>query len=390
VRQAESRAKNGLETIPARGFAMSRRTFKYRLYPNRRQREKLQATLDVCRELYNAALQERREAWSSQRKGIHYVEQANQLPDIKAVREDVRAVHSQVLQDVLRRIDKAFQAFFLRCQRGQVPGFPRFRSQSRYGSFTYPQAGFQLNGRLSLSKIGEIKIKLHRPIKGQIKTLTIRRENGTWYACFSCVVEAEPLPANDKAVGLDVGLLSFVTRSDGPGIGNPRLFKRAQKRLRRVQRRVARREKFSKRWKKAVRLVAKIHRKVFNQRNDFQHKLSREIVNNHGVIFVEDLNVKGLSRGLFAKSVHDAGWAAFFQKLSYKAESAGRRFTSVDPRGTSQRCPCGAPNPKRLSDRKHVCLHCGLVTTRDHASAIDILRLGLSLQPLTVVQQGCG
>ena len=337
-----------------RSFAMSRRTFKYRLYPNRQQREKLQATLDVCRELYNAALQERREAWSSHRKSIHYVEQANQLPDIKAIREDVRAVHSQVLQDALRRIDKTFQTFFLRCKRAQVPGFPRFRSESRYDSFTYPQAGFKLSGRLSLSKVGDIKIKLHRPVKGQIKTLTIKRENGMWYACFSCIVEPEPLPANDKATGLDVGLLSFVTRSDGMGIGNPRWFRKAQKRLRRAQRRVARREKFSKRWKKAVRLVAKIHRKVFNQRSDFHHRLSRKIVNNYGVIFVEDLNVKGLSRGLFAKSVHDAGWAAFFQKLSYKAESAGRRFLPVDPRGTSQRCSCGAPNPKRVSDRKHV------------------------------------
>ena len=369
---------------------MSRRTFKYRLYTNRRQREKLQATLEVCRELYNAAVQERREAWSSHRKSIHYVEQANQLPDIKAVREDVRAVHSQVLQDVLRRIDKTFQAFFLRCRRGQVPGFPRFRSKSRYDSFTYPQAGFKLSGRLLLSKIGEIKMKLHRPVKGEIKTLTIKREQGMWYACFSCVVEPEPLPANDKAVGLDVGLRSFVTLNDGTEIGNPRLFQKAQRRLRRAQRRVARREKFSKRWKKAALLVAKIHRKVFNQRNDFQHKLSREIVNNYGMIFVEDLNVKGLSRGLFSKSVHDAGWAAFFQKLSYKAASAGRWFLPVDARGTSQRCPCGAPNIKRLSDREHVCLHCGLVTTRDHASAMEILRLGLSLQPLTVVQQGCG
>jgi len=362
---------------------MPRRTFKYRLYPNRRQREKLQATLDVCRELYNAALQERRDAWSSHRNSIHYVEQANQLSDIKAVRDDVRAVYSQVLQDALRRIDKTFQAFFLRCKRGQVPGFPRFRSERRYDSFTYPQAGFKLSGRLSLSKIGDIKIKLHRPIKGEIKTLTVKRENGMLYACFSCIVEPEPLPANDKAVGLDVGLLSFVTRSDGTDIGNPRWFRKAPKRLRRAQRRVARRQRFSKRWKKAVRLVAKIHRKVFNQRSDFHHKLSRKIVNNYGIIFVEDLNVKGLSRGLFAKSVHDAGWAAFFQKLSYKAESAGRRFLPVDARGTSQRCPCGAPNLKRLSDRKHVCLSCGLKTTRDHASAMEALRLGLSLQSLT-------
>jgi putative transposase len=314
---------------------MLRRTFKYRLYPHRRQREKLQATLDVCRELYNAALQERREAWSSHRKSIDYVAQAKQLGEIKTIREDLRALHSQVLQDALRRIDKAFQAFFLRCRRGQVPGFPRFRSQSRYDSFTYPQTGFKLSGRLTLSKIGDLKMKLHRPIQGQIKTLTIKRENGMWYACFSCVVEAELLPANAKAVGLDVGLSSFVVPSDGRGIGNPRWY---------------------------------------------------QIVNHYGLIFVEDLNVKGLSRGWLSKSVHDAGWAAFFQKLSYKAESAGRWFLPVDARGTSQRCPCGEPNLKRLSNREHVCVKCGLVTTRDHASAMEILRLGLSLQSRTAVQ----
>ena len=333
---------------------MSRLTFKYRLYPNRQQREKLQATLDLCRELYNAALQERRDAWSSTHQGINYVAQANQLRDIKAIRDDVRAVHSQVLQDVLRRIDKTFKAFFVRCQRGQVPGFPRFRSKNRYDSFTYPQTGFKLNGRLWLSKIGNIKIKLHRPMKGEIKTLTIKRENDHWYACFSVVAEPKPLPANDKAVGIDVGLSSFAVLSDGTEIENPRLLKKQQKQFRRAQRRVARRKKFSKHWKKAVRIVQKIHRKVFNQRNDFQHKLSCEITNNYGLIVIEDLKVKGLSRGMLSGAVHDAGWAAFFAKLSYKAENAGRLLLAVDARGTSQRCPCGEPNSKRLSDREHV------------------------------------
>ena len=280
---------------------MARRTFKYRLYPNHQQRNRLEATLDVCRELYNAGLQERREAWSSHRQGIGYVQQANQLRDIKSFRDDVRAVHSQVLQDVLRRLDKTFQAFFLRCKRGQVPGFPRFRSKNRYDSFTYPQAGFKLNGRLSLSKIGDLKIKLHRPIKGQMKTLTVKRENGMWYACFSCLVEPEPLPTRDRAVGIDVGLNSFAVLSDGTEIANPGYFRKMQKRLRRAQRRVARRKKLSKRWKKAVRIVAKIHRKVFNQRNDFQHKLSRQIINEFGTIVVEDLNVSGLSRGMLSK-----------------------------------------------------------------------------------------
>jgi len=362
---------------------MSRRTFKYQLYPNRQQRKKLQATLEVCRELYNAALQELREAWSSARKGIGYIEQANQLGDIKAIREDVRAVHSQVLQDTLRRLDKTFQAFFLRCKRGEIPGFPRFRSPSRYDSFTYPQTGFQLNGRLTLSKIGAVKIKLHREIKGDIKTLTIKRENGLWYACFSCVVASEPLPPNDRAVGIDVGLSPFATLSDGKEIENPRWFQKMRNRLRRAQRRVSRRKKLSQRWKKAVRIVAKMQRAVFHQRHDFQHQLSRRLVNKYGTIFVEDLNVKGLCRGMLSKAVHDAGWAGFFAKLSYKAESAGRLFLTVDARGKSQRCPCGEPNPKRLSDREHVCAKCGLVTTRNHASAMEILRLGLSLQAPT-------
>jgi putative transposase len=367
---------------------MSRLTFKYRLYPNRQQQEKLQATLDVCRELYNAALQERRDAWASHRKGIGYVAQANQLGSIKEVRPDVAAVHSQVLQDALCRVDKTFKSFFLRVKRKQTPGFPRFRSTNRYDSFTYPQAGFRLNGRLSLSKIGNLKIKLHRPIQGKIKTLTIKRENGHWYACFSVVAEPQPLPLNDKAIGIDVGLSSFAVLSDGTEIENPRLLKKQQKRLRKAQRRVARRRKFSKRWKKAVRMVAKIHRKVFNQRNDFQHRLSREIVNNYGLIAVEDLNVKSLSRGMLAKAVHDAGWAAFFSKLSYKAENAGRLLVAVDARGTSQRCPCGEPNIKLLANRKHACTTCGLVTTRDHASAIEILRLGLSLQAQTKSEVG--
>ena len=169
---------------------MSRLTFKFRLYPNRLQREKLQATLDLCRELYNAGLQERRDAWSSHQQGIGYLAQANPLRDIKTVREDLAAVYSQVLQDVLRRLDKTFRSFFLRVKRHQKAGFPRFRSNSRYHSFTYPQAGFRLNGRLSLAKMGDIKIKLHRPVKGQIKPLTVKRENGCSYACFSCVVDA--------------------------------------------------------------------------------------------------------------------------------------------------------------------------------------------------------
>ena len=196
---------------------MARKTFKFRLYPNRQQQERLTQTLDICRELYNAALQERIGAWKN-RTPVGVFDQINQLPDIKQTRPDIAAVFSQVLQDTLRRLDKTYKAFFGRVQRGQKAGFPRFKGRHRYHSFTYPQRGFALGGRLQLSKIGNIKIKQHRPIVGAIKTLTIRREAGCWYACFSVEYVPTPLPSSDNVVGIDVGLETFARLSDGTPI----------------------------------------------------------------------------------------------------------------------------------------------------------------------------
>ncbi len=158
---------------------MSRKTFKYRLYPNRQQRERLQTTLDVCRELYNAALQERRDGYRTARAKLNYCSQANQLPEIKASRPDVASLHSQVLQDVLRRVDKSFKSFFLRIRRHQTPGFPRFQGKHRYDSLTYPQAGFALGTKLQLSKVGNVKIKLHRELKGEVKHSQSNVKTGT-------------------------------------------------------------------------------------------------------------------------------------------------------------------------------------------------------------------
>ena len=193
---------------------MARKTFKFRLYPNRQQRDKLTATLDVCRELYNAGLEERIGAWKN-RTPVRCYDQINQLPDIKEIRPDVAGVFSQVLQDALRRLDKTYQAFFGRVQSGQKAGFPRFKGHHRYNSFTYPQSGFKLSGKLQLSKIGNVKIKQHRKIIGEVKTLTIRRQAGCWYACFSVEFEPEKLPRKDNAIGLDMGLETFARRSDG-------------------------------------------------------------------------------------------------------------------------------------------------------------------------------
>ncbi len=365
----------------------SRKTYRFRLYPNRQQQEKLVATLDVCRELYNAALQERRESYRTTGKGTTFVSQSAQLPAIKEIRDDVNGVYSQVLQDVLHRLDKTYQSFFQRVQRHQKAGFPRFKGRDRYDSFTYPQLGFSLTGnRLQLSKIGNIKVKLHREMKGSVKTLTLRRDAGCWYACFSVEFEPAPLPRNDKATGIDVGLSAFATLSDGTEIANPRLYQAAQAKFRRAQRRVARRRnKKSKGRRRAILLLQKAHRRVCNQRSDFQHKLSHQIVRDFGIIAIEDLNVKGLASGMLAKSVHDVGWSSFIAKLSYKAANAGRTLIAIDPRGTSQTCLCGATVRKLLSNREHVCTECGLIAPRDVVSAQVILQraLGLSVDALT-------
>jgi putative transposase len=365
-------------------MSTTRRTFKYRLWPNRWQRERLAATLETCRQLYNDALQERREAWKICRQSVTFNMQSDQLPACKDVDPSLKSVYSQVLQDVLRRVDKTYEAFF---RRGH--GFPRFKGKGWFDSFTYPQFGFSVHGKqLSLSKIGNIKIKLHRPLEGAIKTLTLKNENDKWYVCFSCVLSSQPLPPSQHAVGIDVGLESFATTSDGEIIDNPRWFRAAQKQLRRKQRHMDRCKKRTHVWLKACRQVALLHKHILNQRNDFQHKVARALVNHYGVIAVEDLNIKGLAGGRLAKSVLDAAWSAFMAKLAYKAASAGRVLMKVDPCGTSQQCPCGNPVPKELSQRTHSCRVCGLETIRDHAAALEILRRGLRLASATPATVG--
>jgi len=362
-------------------MSKTRRTFKYRLYPTRNQTVILEGQFGLCCELYNAALQERRDAYRLEGKSISFRSQSDQLPEIKVERAEFGNVYSQVLQDTLHRVDKSFKAFFRRVRRREKAGFPRFRARARYDSLTYPQLGFAIEGdHLKLSKVGCVKIKLHRPIEGQIKTLTVKREAGKWYACFSVEVESVPLAYCSENVGVDVGLTHFATLSDGSEIENPRHYRMAQSALRIAQRKVARRKKGSHRRRKAGQLLQGAHLAIHNQRANFHHQVSRTLVNSNGLIAVEDLNVKGLASGMLAKSVSDAGWSAFIAKLAYKAENAGRVLVKVDPRGTSQTCLCGASVPKTLSQRWHECSVCGLSAPRDHVSAQLILRLGLSLQ----------
>lgn len=203
-----------------------KQAFKYRLYPTKKQEHKLFWTLTLCRELYNAALSERRDAYKYAKKSVSYYEQKRDLPEIKAeIREEYQDIHSQVLQDVLLRLKRAFDNFFRRVKYGEEPGFPRFQGRNRYNSFTYPQGGYSLtqDNRVSLSKIGAIKIKLHRPMQGTIKTATIKHEVGQWYVIFSCEVEqSEPLPVVENEVGIDLGVTHFAALSDGTFIDSPR------------------------------------------------------------------------------------------------------------------------------------------------------------------------
>lgn len=281
--------------------------------------------------------------------------------------------------NVLHRLDRTFKAFFARVNRGENPGFPRFKSSRRYDSITFPKYGNGCklldNGKLRIQGAGHVKVKLHRPIEGKIKTVTIKRQAGKWYACFSVECVERPLPISVDAVGVDLGLSSFAVLSNGIDIPNPRWHRTAQAKLRVAQRRLARRKnKRSSRRHKAVLLLKRAYAKVVNQRADFQHKLSRDIVNRFGVIAIEDLAVKRLSAGMLAKSIHDAGWAQFFKFLTYKAENAGRELVKVDPSGTSQTCTCGQLVRKRLKDRWHQCPACGVSANRDHISAQVILQ----------------
>jgi len=372
---------------------MNRKSDKYRIYPSKAQMTCMNRTLGFCCELYNAALQERRDAYRLEHKSIRYADQQNHLPEIKAIREDLALVHSQVLQDVLRRLDKAFQNFFRRVkERGEKAGFPRFRSRFRYDSFTYAQSGFSLNGKLRLSKIGDVRIKLHRPLEGKIKTLTITRSaTGKWFACFSVEVEPEPVMPNCEAVGIDVGLTHFMTLSTGKKIDNPRFFREEERALAKAQRKLSVEKKGTAERKARRRIVARIHERIKFRRNNFVHQESRKLVDGFGMIFLEDLNIRGMVKNhCLAKSIADAAWNQLFAFTSYKAENAGGVSRKVDARNTSKltHC-CGELVEMTLSDRTITCPKCHSTTDRDWNAALNILARGLASLGLAAKEAPC-
>jgi putative transposase len=362
--------------------ATCRKTFKYKLTPTPEQERELERVLWACRRLYNVALEQRKTAYERCGISLSRYGQEAELKDIRAEMPEYAAIHSHVLQDVLARLDKAFQAFFRRIKTGETPGYPRFHGRARYTSFTYKEFGNGArldNGFLVLSKIGRLAMRWSRPLEGLPKTVTINREADGWYVCFSCAdVPCKPLPLTGQETGIDLGLESFATLADGSQIANPRIFRVAELNLKRAQRRVSRRKKGSNRRRKAVVLLAKDAQTVKRQRTDVHHKTALALVRQYDAIAHEDLQVANMVRNhALAKSIADAGWSQFCAILAFKAAYAGKRVVAVPPAFTSQACSgCGILVQKGLSVRWHTCPACGTSLHRDQNAALNILRLG--------------
>ncbi|MGZ6281767.1 MAG: RNA-guided endonuclease InsQ/TnpB family protein [Ktedonobacterales bacterium] len=368
-----------------------RRTYKYKLKVTPEQERRLEEVLYRCRVLYNAGLENRIKAYETTKlrrnpAKISRFDQALELKDIRAEMPEYETINSQVLQNVLDRLDKAYQAFYRRVKNGEKAGFPRYQGRNRYNSFTYPILGNGVkldNGFLVLTKIGRIGVRWCRPIEGTIKTVTISREADGWYVCFSCAeVPIQPLPLTGRDAGVDVGLKVFLITSDGDVVENERHLRKAEKKIKKAQRRVSRRKKGSNRRRKAVKLLKRKHQKVQRQRRDFHFKTALLMVRQYDCIYIEDLQVANMVRNRhLAKSISDAGWAQFRSILECKAVYAGKRVVAVPPAYTSQDCSgCGERIKKTLSMRTHVCTSCGLVMDRDENAAINILLAGSKLR----------
>jgi len=372
-----------------------RKAYKYKLKPTPEQERQLEQTLWRCRMLYNTALEQRIAAYRRYGVTLTCYQQQAELPEVREAFPEYAAIHSQVLQDVLTRLDKTYQAFFRRVKAGQTPravGFPRYQGRNRYHSFTYKQYGNGArldvshdNGFLVLSKIGRVAVRWSRPLEGAPKTVTIAREADGWYAIISCAdVSAHPLPPTGQETGINVGLKVFLITADGLMVENPRHYRRGEKKLAQVNKRVSRRKKGSKRRGKAVYCLGRAHQTVKRQRADFHHKTALTLLRQYDTIYLEDLRVANMVRNHhLAKSISDAGWAQFRAILEAKAACAGRRVVAVPPAYTSQDCSgCGARIPKSLSVRTHVCTTCGLVMDRDENAARNIQWAGQALRGL--------
>ena len=350
------------------------RTFHYKLHPNEAQARVLKDWIRQCCTLYNAALEQRITGWRSQHRSITFFDQTADLTALRASDPEWSVVPAEVQRSALRRLNRAYEAFFRRVKRGEKPGFPRFRSVRRYNSFDISRATVKKD-RVYIPKLGHVKMNLHRPIEGTIKNVTVKRDStGKWWVSLQCDLGPAPEKcAIQSSVGIDLGLTTLAMRSDGQAIPNPRFGKRGADQLTKRQRKLAKKKKGSKNRQKAQILVAKAHAHVANQRLDHARKEAKKLYDEFDEVAYEDLSVQRLCRGQFSKSMHDAAWGIFLRCCASKAEYAGKHHTPKDHRQTSQRCSsCGARVKLTLAERVYRCSSCGLEIDRDHNAAINV------------------
>ena len=362
----------------------TRQVFRFRLYPDLEQEKRMLYIIETCRRLWNDALSHRKSRWEKERAPTSYSMQQWILTGERKRYPELRELYSQVAQDVLHRLDNAFQSFF-----DHMSKYPRFKPLRQYGSFTYPQAYngsvFLAGGKVHFSKVGDIPILVHRqvPVDGRLKICTVRREAcGEWYAVLVYETD-EPAPEQkevfESPVGIDLGLNSLITTTDGLKIEPPEFLRKSEKRLKRLQRRLSRKKKGSKNREKARHLVAVQHAKVRRQRMDFNHKLSAAIVAKHDFVAMEDLRIRNMVRDhSLAKSIHDASWYQLKTFIDYKERRMGGLMQPVEPAYTSQDCFfCGARNDVTLDMRTFVCTGCGRALDRDFNASWKVLQRGL-------------
>jgi putative transposase len=361
------------------------RSFRYPLQPTREQEATLDGWLRACQQLYNAALEERRDAWRKQRVSVSRNDQYRELTELRAADPEWAAVPAWIARSALSRLERAFRAFFRRVKAGEKPGYPRFRSRDRYDSFDLGSSLPRVDGdRVSLPKLGPVRFRKYRELRGEVKVVTVRRTAGRWYICFACDLGPAPVKVPVRSVvGIDLGLEAFATLSTGERVDNPRFFRKGEAMLAHRQQSLARKKRGSTSRQRAKLLVQRAHAHIRNQRLDFARKLAVSLFGRFDLVAYEDLQIRRMVHGNLAKSIHDAAWGMAIHAFDSKAEGAGKWSVPVDPRGTSQRCAsCGAVVKKLLEEREHRC-PCGFVTHRDHNASLNIEALGLSAVPLT-------
>jgi len=359
------------------------RSYKYRIYPTKSQTKKMELWLKLCALMYNFFINITEITYTKYGKQLNMYDLTSFIPRLRNGNETLKSVYSTLFYDVAMRVSNDYKDFFRRWRNGEKNNHPpSVKDINKNRSFKYlSMQGVKIKeGYLWLSKIGDIKIVMHRPLpaEGKIKSCTIKKyPTGKWFAIFFCEMPAPEQRKGNSIVGIDLGLNSFAVLSDGTEIPNGRFFKNSQKKLAKAQRRMAKSKKGTFEYEKWRRIAAKIKARSVNQRNDFFHKLSNEIIKKYDIIAVENLRIRQMMKNhKLANSIADASWRTFIRILENKAVSKGARVIQVDPANTSRTCSsCGTMTDMKLGEQTFMCPNCGLILGRDRNAALNIKRL---------------